>query len=333
MGRHGRWSGGLVVAAIAVAALLGGLAATTRAGRGVDAGAAVVPRAVALPAGPHPYPPPVGARERANRRAAARDAAGLLARVVLPPGATRSSQEPSGDDGQLARAADRPAETKLLDRHSWWRVAGGVPAVSAFITSHVPVGARLVGGSTSGGPGQPSGSSEDFGWPPVGRTLGTRMLVVSLAALSGDETGLRVDAEVQWIVPRPAGEQIPDQVRVMDVTVGRLGAPPSTSIMVTAPRQVNRIVTMIDRLQIVQPGVTSCPEEPADPAQVTFTFRARPGGPVLASAAEAANAAGPASPCDAMPLTIDGRSQIPLLGGAAVVEEAQRLLGVKLTRR
>jgi hypothetical protein len=302
------------------------------------AAAALLTATAAAPAAPlssgwHAYPPPVGPRERVTRAAAARDAARLLTRVVLPPGATRSAREPAGDGGLLARPADRPAEVKLLDRHSWWRVPGGLATVSAFITSHAPAGARLAVSGSSGGTAEPSSRFDDFGWPPVGHVLGTRMLVVGLIALSPDATGLRVDAEVQWIVPRPAAEQIPRQVRVLDVTVGRPGAEPSTSIVVADRRTMDRIVTMIDGLEIVQPEAINCPAEPAAPPEVTFTFTATSGGPMLARASEPAGAVEPTTPCDPMALTIGGRSEIPLLGGAAVVREAQRLLGVKLTRR
>jgi hypothetical protein len=319
----GRWMGVLMATAALLAALLTGVLAAT-AGAGPTA---------PLPPGWHAYPPPVGARERVNRRAAARDAARLLTRVVLPPGATPSAREPAGDGGLLARPGDRPAEVKLLDRHSWWRVPGPLATVSAFVKANAPAGASLLGSGISGGTSEPAGGSEDFGWPPIGHMLGTRMLVIGLVALSRDETGLRVDAEVQWIVPRPVAEQIPRQVRVMNVTVGRPGAEPSTSIMVINRSKVNRIVTMIDDLQIVQPEAINCPAEPAAPPGVTFTFTATVGGPVLALAAEPAGAVEPTTPCDPMTLTIQGRPQIPLLGGAAVVAEAQRLLGVKLSRR
>ena len=37
-----------------------------------------------------------------------------------------------------------------------------------------------------------------------------------MVALPSGETGLRVDAEVQWIVPRPNAERIPRSVRVSE---------------------------------------------------------------------------------------------------------------------
>ena len=41
---------------------------------------------------------------------------------------------------------------------------------------------------------------------------------------SWGDTGVRADAEVQWIMPRPRGERIPSGARLLEVTVARPGA-------------------------------------------------------------------------------------------------------------
>jgi hypothetical protein len=91
------------------------------------------------------------------------------------------------------------------------------------------------------------------------------------------------------------------------------------------------IISMIDRLPIVQPGTWSCPDRLADTPVVTFTFRAKEGGPALARADESADVTEPTTPCDPLSLSIRGHRQTPLLGGAVFLRSSQRLLGVTLS--
>jgi hypothetical protein len=269
------------------------------------------------------------ARERANRQAAGRDAARLLTRVVLPASATLSPVNPAGGDRPLSQPGEAPAGVKLIDRHARWTVAEPISAVDAFLRAHVPAGARLNG---SGAGGRPASASVTFAFPPLGRVLGIRWLVVSMVSLSSDTTALRADAEVQWIQPRPTTERIPRSVRVLEVSVGAPGSAPSTRAIVVSRARVWQIAADINGLEITQAGVWSCPSWSPDAPVVTFTFRRAPDGPVVARATELAAATEPTTPCDPMTLTIEGRRWHPLLGGAAVVRTAQRLLGVRLAR-
>jgi hypothetical protein len=146
----------------------------------------------------------------------------------------------------------------------------------------------------------------------------------------GGGAGVRVDAQVEWIVPRPASERIPRGVHEVDVTRAVPGQSPSLSIKVVAAGQIRALVAMVDALEIVQPGAYSCPNQLPGAPVVTFTFRARDGGTVLATASQSASAREPTTSCDPMSFSIRGRSQTPLLGGATVVHKAGRLLGVRL---
>src|SRR5438270_4519299 len=56
-----------------------------------------------------------------NRSAAQSDAAQLLARLELPPGATRSATEPAGDGSVLAHPLSGPPATPdVIDDYRWW---------------------------------------------------------------------------------------------------------------------------------------------------------------------------------------------------------------------
>jgi hypothetical protein len=154
-----------------------------------------------------------------------------------------------------------------------------------------------------------------------------------MVALPGGNTGVRADAQVQWIIPRPRGERIPTRAEVLQVTVARPGAATLVTRTVTDRRGVHGIASLIDRLQTLQPEVITCPAFPTNAPVVTFTFRsAVPGGPVLADASEPADATEPTTPCDPMTISIDGRRWPPLLGGASVVHATQEMLRIKLQR-
>ena len=269
------------------------------------------------------------ARQRAHRQAAQRDAIRLLARAVLPPGVSATAGEPAGDGHVLSSPGSFAALTKHVDRHRWWTTADPLFAVNKFLHTHVPAHARL---TAWGYGGLPPSASVSYAFPPVGHVLGTRWLVVSIVALAGGGTGLRADADVQWIVPRPGAERIPRSVRVLDVAVGPPHAAPSTRVIVVNRAKVARLASWINGLEITQPGALNCPASTGDAPVVTFTFRRELGGAVIARASELASAVEPTTACDPMTLTIEGHPWPPLLGGAAVVHAAQRLLGVRLAR-
>jgi hypothetical protein len=269
----------------------------------------------------------------ANRTAAQRDAAALLGRVMLPPGAMPVSNEPAGDDGALGRPPLSEAGLKIVDRYRWWTIAEPVSTVYGFVRSHVPPPATLSAwGGPPGSVGAPAASFVADAFPPGPGYLPMRELMVEVVALAGGATGVRADAQVQWLIPRPRGERVPARAGALEVTVARPGAAALVKRAVTDRRSVHRIAALIDRLQTVQPEVINCPSLPTNAPVVTFTFRAAPDGPVLAGASEPAYATEPTTPCDPMTIAIDGRRWPPLLGGASVVDAAQQMLRIKLRR-
>ena len=309
----GRWRWYIAVGTVLLPALLAAVA-LAGGGRAVD-WTSVAPLSAA-------------ARGRANRQAAGRDAARLLARIVLPAGATPSPVDPTGGAHSLSGPGEAPAGVKLIDRHTWWTVPAAASEVVAFLERRPPSGSRLQTTQATGGQTDLLG----FALPPVGHVLGLRDVVVTFVPLSGGRTDVRVDAEVQWIVPRPSGERIPRSVGVLEVSVGPPGSAPSTRVIVVNRARVWQIASDINGLEITQAGVWNCPYWSPDAPVVTFTFRRDPDGPVVARASELAAATEPTTPCDPMTLTIEGRRWHPLLGGAAVVRTAQRLLRVGLAR-
>ncbi|MEA2410251.1 MAG: hypothetical protein QOC77_812, partial [Thermoleophilaceae bacterium] len=264
---------------------------------------------------------------RAHRQVAARVAGRLLAGVVLPPGATKAPAEPAGDAHQLASSVFGMFFAAEIERHAFWTTSASPGTVIASFKAHLPPGAKPLG-SGSGGGGAFAAYVVGGGHP---YTLGARQLVVNAVTLANGTTGVRADAEVRYIAPRPVSQQIPASARVLQITQRSQGSAPLLSLTITRRSEVRRIAAMVDALPFVgkSTGAFSCPYlgAPLD----TFVFRAGRRGRALASVSESAYTPAQASPCALSTLTIRGHRQAALLQGGVLLRQAGRLLGVRLT--
>lgn len=245
--------------------------------------------------------------DAANALVARSDAASLLGRVRLPPGATSSPVEPAGDAGVLAHPGLVPATPNLVDDRAWWTVAASAQSVLAFVTGAPPAGSTLVYQGGGSGPGTPGFSLVGFGWPAVTNVLEGQELIVEIVRLGDGTTGVRADAQVVWITTRPASEHIPAGARRLWVTVsGGVGPPgarpqPARPILVTSSAKIRRVVALLNRLPAYQPGVSPCPVDTGGVVQLAF-YRRR-------GAAALAVARIDPGGCGAVRLSIDGRGQ------------------------
>ncbi|MGI8505415.1 MAG: hypothetical protein ACR2MK_01180 [Solirubrobacteraceae bacterium] len=269
-----------------------------------------------------------------NRRAARSDAAKLLRRLRLPVGASVSTTEPAGDGGLLKPLRALVATTARADVHAWWVVPGRPDSLLAYIKAHAPAGAKFYAtGSGSGGPSGRTVETLDYSWPAIGGVIGLRELAVSVTSLSSSATGVLAQAESDWIVPRPASERVPAGTHEIDVTSAKLDGPTTASLSVTSAVKVRRIVALIDKMPIVQPGTYSCPGLTNVGARVVrLAFRARVAGKLLARATyvDYPPLTAPSGPCNAIDFSVRGHRRAPLIGGDFVTQ-AQRVLGVSLT--
>jgi hypothetical protein len=275
--------------------------------------------------GPTPAPafsvyPGEGAAEAPNRVAAETDAGNLLARLVLPAGSSYSATQPQGSS--LSQPFQVPGSPKLIDRPAWWSVPGSPVTVLESVKENPPAGSRFSeeGSLIQRGVGELS-RSVVFSWPSVPGVLGSRALLVEAVAEPGGMTGLRVDAQIIWIVPRPVSEQIPARARVLEVDYSE-GGKPQREFTVLNRRAVRRIAALIDGLPIVQPSYPhSCPAMQANPRIVTLTFRAAPTGKALAEATQDE----PPGSCTAMGLEIHGTRRPALTGAETVLRVLSEL--------
>jgi hypothetical protein len=261
-----------------------------------------------------------------NRSAAAHNAERLLSLAVLPPGATRVSTEPRGDDKLLDKPPSQPTG-QIVDRSDWWHVPAAFASVVAFLAAHPPSGSAPGGSGDLSGPGVPDNQMRSFSFPPIGAVVSMRTLSLDAVALRGGATGIRVDAQETWIVPRLAVERVPPAAHEVEVTSVRPGTPSILSWNVTNPGHVRRIISLIDAMPIVQPGFYGCPVFSSGQPIVTFDFRAAVGQPVLAQAS-LTDASSGSGQCNPVSFSIRKHRQKPLIGGN-FLSQVERLLGVR----
>jgi hypothetical protein len=200
-----------------------------------------------------------GHTSAANKAAAKADAAELLTRVQLPPGATLSSTEPAGDGGTLRRPPEQPATPNLVDEHAWWTVSGTAADVLAYVNAHPPPGAKLTGSLGPSSP--PVVMTVEFGWPPVPNVLQQRSLAVTVVQLPHNVTGVRTDGSDIWITPRPAAERVPAAADRLRVTVFSGTAVTQAPLTFTSRSRVRAAAAVINSLPLFPPGAYNCPAD------------------------------------------------------------------------
>jgi hypothetical protein len=262
----------------------------------------------------------------ADESAARSAAASLLMELPLPADATQSAAEPSGDESVLAHSGSFPATPNLVDDHAWWVLPGAPAEVLAYVNAHPPTGSRVSStGWGNEGAHLTHVESETIEWPAIVDVLSTRQLVVEVVRLSNGSTGLRADAEVVWVTPRPASETIPPGSRILRISVhGSLPGeqPTQRPLRVTSTKKIEEIVALLDALSAAQPGARSCPADFG--IDVRLAFYASRGAPSLAVAGIDPQG------CGGVQLRIAGKRQPGLASGGSLIQQIDHVLGVKL---
>jgi hypothetical protein len=261
-----------------------------------------------------------GANDPGNLARARTEATRLLGLLQVPPDAVAVSAGPHGASGVPGYDEATP---NLVDAHQWWKVHGEAGRVLAYVTSHLPRGARWFM-TESGGPA-PESRTESYKLPPVAGVLSERVLSVSVVQLTSTTTWVRTDGEAVWIVPRPAGEKVPSGVHEIGITSAYPGKSAIATLSVTDPAKVEQIVLWINELGIGQPRTINCPV--LGGPTVTFAFHGAGGG--LLARASGMDFEGTSGECNPISFSIRARPEPALIGGN-FFGRVQRLLGVNL---
>lgn len=250
-----------------------------------------------------------------NKREATRVAARLLKLFVPPPGAVRAQREPRGDGG-LLRRQPFSLTGRSVNRHGFWQVPRSLDFVVAFVKTHPPPGSRQESGGRDASPGAPANRFFDFELPQASSSRPARWIVLNAVALRRGSTGIRVDANAGWIVPRSPREKVPPGVREIDIHASHFSA------RVTKPVKAQNIVRWFDALGIVQGGPpVYCPNLRG--TRVTLDFRSAS----RALLAQAVLSTAISTECDPIQFSIHSRAQTPLVGGR-FWNRVKRLVGI-----
>lgn len=260
----------------------------------------------------------------ANLAAAREDALLLLEALPVPPGATLSVKAPPGTPPILLRGVGRVLPTTVHAR-SWWTVPGEPEAAIEWMIANPPAGAASLGPVTA-----VEFDSEEqaklgiFTWPEIPNVLTHRVLNAAAVPGPPGSSILRADALVSWFLPRPPEEQIPDSVRVLEVTDEHISTN-TTRLLISRPRTVRWIAALIDGLPVSAAGQVNClRNRPGH--YLRLTFRAGPDGPALAEAIQALPALGD---CQPLILRIDDKPQAPLGKGQAIYKALAPMLAAQ----
>jgi hypothetical protein len=196
--------------------------------------------------------------------------------------------------------------------------------VYAYLQSHLPLGARRDGEGTSSVRGVVDEWFVSDSWPAVKTILDSRSLNISIVALPGNRSGIRVDAQVTWLPAKPAGDRIPPGAKVVTAVLshglnpGERGHKPVTT---TDPAKIAALRAFINQLGVVPPGTFGCP---ADFGQfLTITFRKSAQDPPLAVVT--ADVSG----CELVQVERSGHVAKPSLWGIGLVPFVERQLGFR----
>lgn len=313
-----RWPVALRAALAASLTLTGTLAAYGQAGAQNGRPALTPSRPVLLT---------LAGRDALSRRdLALKDAAHLLTLVRLPSGSARVAKEPSGDSQLLGTAAESIADPNLVDLHRFFVAPQNAWTVYRYERSHPPLRSTSRGGYNGYGTAGTSGNTNEwfvsYSWPPEKQLLDSRVLVISIAALPGHRSGIRLDAEVTWLPAKPVGDVIPTGAKVLTAVLsagmnpGEAGHAPVTT---TDPAKIEGVRNFVNQLSVVSPGGRFCPADFGQKLTISFAENAQ----VPPFAVVVADVAG----CEEVQVQRFGHAVQPELSGYGLVSFVERELG------
>jgi hypothetical protein len=265
---------------------------------------------------------------------AADDAASILSRFRPPPGAVRTGRLPVS---ALDQPQSWPGAPHLVTRTAWWQATGQQWATLSWLLAHPPAGMTLTstGGFRAQGtrvipvqlpPGMKLAGAPfaTFALPGIPQVLDIRQLQVAVAPDGAGRVAIRLDAQVAWLPPKPAAENIPATAAVVTVTpILGFGARSSTDhpVTITDPAQVSRIAAVVNALHVSPYGLAeSCPAFFG--RSMRLTFRAAPDGPPLAVVQ------GDTTGCDTVSFTADGHQLLTLIGASSMQKQVMAIAGI-----
>jgi hypothetical protein len=261
-----------------------------------------------------------------SEAAAQSQATALLGELPLPAAAISSPSEPSGDGGFLADPGEGPPATpNAVDDHAWWIVPGSPAELRGYIDAYLSPGSATVDWGSFTTYGVTDYESAMLSDLQLAGTAGAGELALKVVQLPDGSTGLRADAEVVWITPRPASEVIPAGTHRLWLRVDSSipgNQPRQRPLLVVSGRRINAIVALLNALPAAQPGLRSCPADFGISVRLSL-YASRDVAPMAVAEIDPWG-------CGGVGLTILGTSEPSLQGGGLLITQIGKLLGAKL---
>jgi hypothetical protein len=239
---------------------------------------------------------------------ARREARVVIGKLRFPSGTKPVAHSPTRSAGSPPIAVCLDPET--AGYYEYWVSDRSLQALIDWVKAHPPAGARGLSEGSSSSHGVITSEFLGFQFAPASTVTEGAQLFVTGRPLPGGRTAIRVDADVTWLVLRPAAEQVPDGVRTITMSftqASQQGGATTNTVTVTEQSQIEEIEWLTDVLPVQQPSEVAPPCGP-DTASVEVRFEGI-GGNTLAEA-EADNAG-----CVGVAFFFDGQSQVPLASG------------------
>ncbi|MGH3250311.1 MAG: hypothetical protein ACRDOI_29480 [Trebonia sp.] len=275
------------------------------------AGCTTVRTPATTPARSPAHPGPASAHSLTPQQRAEAAAADMIKSFAVPPGGRPVQSPPLVNAGVLKYPNQVPGDPDLVDRAAWFTAPGAPATVLTWEKQHIPHEFTPMGTSTISPPPLTEPAVTDmYSLPPVDDVLDSRQLLVE-AVRDGDNTAIRIDAQVTWLPARTASDQVPAQAKAVTITMnpdpnqGGEKLPKPTTI--TDPAKVRKLAALVNSLPVYTPGLRGCLPDQIG-VSLTLTFRASPQGPPLAAATSQL------SNCQDITLTVGGKPQPDLRG-------------------
>ena len=202
----------------------------------------------------------------------------LVDQISLPPGSRAVATAPTPELDQPPQETGTP---NLADAARFAVVPLDAAAVLAYARTHPPNGytAENSGSGSTSGPHQPTEDylMENVSDMPSGVDSATVLASVVEGSPDSTHTYIRLDAQVTWLPPKPAGLTVPadDTVAVVSVTETQppqpqMNLPAPHQVTITDPAQFDQLRSAANGLQPGLPGPRSCPADVGTRYHVEF---------------------------------------------------------------
>lgn len=219
----------------------------------------------------------------------------------------------------LDGAGLRPATPNFVARSAFYGSPRRPTEVIDWFEAHPPPHVAKLALDSEGG----ASVEHAFTFGDLKGKVSQRWLTVAAVERPGGGSAIRLDSQGVWVTPHPSVERIPSGHRLLEIE--RVGGKDPGKVTVSDYATIQRLVGIINRAELTQPGEHGCPAMLSGGGTLLITFRYTRHDPPAAKARQPL----PPGCGHALELKIGGVKMPPLEAGTALSGAAAALLGMK----